>query len=61
VTKLETLRKRKKLTLRALAEKAGVSYQLIGMIENGQRNLTIKTAKALAQALGCAWYNLIDD
>jgi len=44
-----------------LAEKAGVSYQLIGMIENGQRNLTIKTAKALAQALGCAWYNLIDD
>lgn len=60
MTKLETLRKKKKLTLRALSEKTGVSYQFISMIEHGNRNLTIKTAKALAPALGCAWYNLID-
>lgn len=60
MTKLESMRKRRKLTLRELSEKSGVSFQLISMIENGKRNLTIPKAKALAAALGCAWYNLID-
>ena len=60
MTRLETLRKRKKLTQRALAEKVGCSFQLISMIERGNRNLTIKQAKAFAPVLGCAWYNLID-
>lgn len=55
------LRLKKLLSQKELAEKSGVSQQLISMIENGSRNATIKTAKALAPHLGVKWTKFFDE
>jgi len=44
-------REHRKLTVRALAEKAGVSPSLISEIETGKKEGSIATLKALARAL----------
>lgn len=41
------------LSLRQLADAVGVSEQLIGAIERGERNATPKNLNAIAQALNC--------
>lgn len=63
--RLKELRLRRNLTIRALAEKVGVSHTQITHIENGKRNLTTKNAKIFADffgvsvdyLLGCALSN----
>lgn len=41
------------LTVRALAEKAGVSYQNITKIENGRYNVSIDILGDVLDAMGC--------
>lgn len=50
--RLKELRLRRNLTIRALAEKVGVSHTQITHIENGKRNLTTKNAKIFADFFG---------
>lgn len=54
-------RKQKGMTQAALCRATGISPQLLSMIENGTRNLTIESAKVLAPALGVKWYELFPD
>lgn len=49
---LLALRKKKKLTQEALAERAGLSVSMISMLERGQRHPPLDTLEALAKALG---------
>ncbi|MEZ4529076.1 MAG: helix-turn-helix transcriptional regulator [Desulfobacterales bacterium] len=51
----EKLRERRKaldMTLRELAEKAGISFSTVGKVENGQRDPSANTLGSLAEALG---------
>jgi transcriptional regulator with XRE-family HTH domain len=41
------------LTLRQLAQAVGVSEQLVGAIERGERNATPRNLNAMAKALNC--------
>ena len=54
-------RKSKNMTQADLCRATGMSPQLLSMIENGTRNLTIDSAKTLAPALGVKWYELYDE
>jgi transcriptional regulator with XRE-family HTH domain len=48
---LKALRARRKLSLRALGDAAGVSGVFIWQIENGQRRTSLETVVKLAEAL----------
>jgi DNA-binding XRE family transcriptional regulator len=48
---LKLWREHRELTLEALAEKAGISKAFLCQIENGKRQGTVKTLKALAGVL----------
>lgn len=48
---LRDIRKEKKLTQAQLAEKLGVSQQIISRIEKGRENVTISTLKEITKAL----------
>lgn len=58
---IRAIRLKKNLKQIELAEKAGISLQLVSMIERGKRPVTVKTAKKLEPVLGVKWYKLIDD
>ena len=49
--KLAYIRKSKKLSQMKLAEIVDMNFNYIGQIERGEANVTIKTMKALADAL----------
>jgi len=49
--KLPMLRKKRKLTQRALAELSGISYVHIARMETGESDPRLSTLKALAKAL----------
>lgn len=52
--RIQALRRARAYTLRALAQRAGVSQGTLSMLEHGTRdgeNLTAKTIRRLAQAL----------
>lgn len=49
--KLQKFRKERKLSLRALSEKAGISKSTLSDIENGNTNPTTNTLNKLAEAL----------
>jgi transcriptional regulator with XRE-family HTH domain len=53
-------RERLGLTLRALAEKSGVSSSMISDIERGAKSPTVSTLAALAEALGVPLSALVD-
>lgn len=59
MTKLKELRKKKKLHLREIAEKFGISPQAVRQQENNGIYKTT-TAKRYAEALGCDWRDLLD-
>lgn len=46
------LRAGQHLTLKALSERSGVAYSVISLVERGQRACLLRTALALAEALG---------
>lgn len=50
--KIAYLRKAKKLSQMKLAEIVDMNFNYIGQIERGEANVTIKTLKLLANALG---------
>lgn len=50
-TKLAYVRKSKKLSQMKLAELVDMNFNYIGQIERGEANVTIKTMRALANAL----------
>lgn len=52
MNRLKELRLQRKLTIRALAEKIGISHTQITHIENGRRNLTVETAQQFASFFG---------
>ena len=50
--KLAYIRKSKKLSQMKLAELVDMNFNYIGQIERGEANVTIKTMKNIADALG---------
>ena len=50
--RLRQLRVERALTLRALAERSGVSYDTINKLELGQRPARLSTIRKLADTLG---------
>lgn len=49
--RLRFLRKKKGFSQEAFAEAAGLDRSYVGGIERGERNITLRTMEALAQAL----------
>lgn len=47
------------LTLGGLAERAGLHRTSLGLLERGERHLTLASAKRLADALGCPLAEII--
>ncbi len=58
--KLAYIRKSKKLSQIKLAEIVNMNFNYIGQIERGEANVTIKTMKTLANALGIELRELFD-
>ena len=52
---LRERRQAMKLTMREVAERAGVTESFYCLIENGARQPSVKTAKAIAAVLGFDW------
>lgn len=57
--KISLIRKKKGITQAELAEKLGVSVQMISEWERGYRNPKLENAKKLATALGVSIHDLI--
>jgi len=57
--KIKQLRKRKGMTMKALAEAAGTSQQQIDRLEKGKRRLTLEWMHKLSQALECDLTDLL--
>ena len=56
---IKRARQNSKMTQKELAEKVGVSYQMIQAWENNRRNPKVQTMKKIASALGIsAWVDL---
>lgn len=56
---IKRARQNSKMTQKELAEKVGVSYQMIQAWENNRRNPKVETMKKIASALGIsAWVDL---
>lgn len=53
--RLRELRRARKLTLRALASRAGLSASYLSQIENGNANVTIQSLRKLASIFGIGW------
>lgn len=51
-SKIREIREEKKLTQRQLAEKIGISQQILSRIERGRENITIKNLRKIVSALG---------
>ena len=52
---LKEKREDKKLTMREVADKAGIAECYYSQIESGKRNVPVNTAKAIGAALGFDW------
>ena len=51
-SRLQKRREELKLTQEEVAKRAGITRQYYGMIENGERDPSLKTAKKLSKVLG---------
>lgn len=56
---LKKRRLNKKLTQKVLGELAGLTQTYIGLLERGQKSVTLRTGKKIADALGCRLEDLI--
>ena len=54
------MREKKDLSQEMLASKAGVHRTYVGMIERGEKNVTLNSAEKFARALGVKVRDLID-
>jgi transcriptional regulator with XRE-family HTH domain len=59
--RLRQLREQKGLSVRALAEKAGVDFSAINRIELGKSTPKLSTLEKLAKTLGVSIRDLIDN
>ena len=59
---IRVIRQRKKLTLQALAQKAGnMSYTFLSNVETGKADPSLSTLKRLADALGVSVSELVKE
>ena len=58
---LKHLRKEKRLSVRALANKAGMSYTYVSNVENGKVDPSLSVLKRLAKALGVTVSKLVQE
>jgi transcriptional regulator with XRE-family HTH domain len=59
---IRAIRHRKKLTIQALAKKAGnMSYTFLSNVETGKADPSLSTLKRLASALGVSVSELVKD
>lgn len=58
--KLSSVREKKNLTQKDLAERVGVTRQMISSIENGA-SPSVRLAKKIADVLGFRWFKLYED
>lgn len=58
---IKRARQNAKITQKDLAEKVGVSYQMIQAWENNRRNPKAETLKKIAAALNVQWFELYSD
>lgn len=58
---IKQARQNSKITQKELAEKVGVSYQMIQAWENNRRNPKTETLKKIAAALNVQWFELYSD
>lgn len=61
MNRLRQIRKDRKLTLQQVADAAGTTNQMVGMLERGERKLTLEWMQKLAPVLGITVTELIDD
>ncbi len=59
--KLKHIRESQGLSLRALAEKAHVSYVYLCNVENGKANVSLETLRRLAKALKVRVVDILAD
>ena len=57
---IKDLRKKQKLSQEELAEKAGVHRTYIGMIERGEKNVTLENINKLAKAFNLRMKDLFE-
>ena len=50
---IKSIRKKAGLTQKGLADRLGISQQIVSRVERGQGNITLLTLKEIAAALGC--------
>ena len=53
--KVKEILKNSGLTLAEISRRAGMSYNSLWCYKSGRRNLTVKSARKLATALGMDW------
>jgi transcriptional regulator with XRE-family HTH domain len=59
VSLLKVERERRKLSKYFIAQESGLSPQMIGYVERGDRNPTLETVLRMAEAMGVKMENLI--
>lgn len=58
---LKRMREEKGLSQSQLAKLVGMSQGMIAQVERGTRTLTLPTAKAIVDTLGCTLYDLLGE
>lgn len=58
---IKQIRKQRNLTQKQLADQIKISRSYLSDIENGRKNLSIKTVKKLADSLGLSVTDLFND
>lgn len=58
---LKKTRTGKNMTIREVADRAGISESFYCMIENGERRPSVETAKKIAAVLGFDWTEFFPD
>lgn len=59
--RIQYLRKKAELSQETLADKSGLHRTYIGMIERGEKNITLKNIEKLAKSLNTDISNLLKD
>ncbi len=55
------LRHKKEATQEQIATQCGISRQYYGFVEQGERNVPVKTAKKIAEVLGFNWQKFYEE